>query len=198
MVKLLYICPVGGKNKRAHILKTGQELIWSKGYDLCSVKDITQSAGLPKGSFYHYFESKEKFALEAMNSFIDTFKEEIPGDKRTISSLKQLLDIRIDSIIKINYARECYMSVMCHAYSEQEDAFRIEVLDAIDRSNEAISELLKSLKSQHLINPKLNLNELIEFIDFTWRGARLKARILKSDKPLKIFKKYLFNYILKE
>lgn len=188
---------MGGKNKREHLIKTGQKLIWSKGFDLCSVKDITNTAGLPKGSFYHYFESKEKFALEAMNNFIDTFKEEIPNDKYTLSSLKQLLDIRINSIIKINYARECYMSVMCHAYSEQEDDFRLEILDAIDRSNEAMIDLLQNLKSQHLINPELDIPELIEYIDFTWRGARLKARLLKSDNPLKIFKKYLFNYILK-
>lgn len=188
---------MGGKNKREHLIKTGQEIIRSKGYDLCSVKDITQSAGLPKGSFYHYFESKEKFALEAMNNFIDTYKEKIPNDKYTISSLKQLLDIRIDSIIKINYARECYMSVMCHAYSEQEDSFRLEVLDAIDRSNETMLELLTNLKAQKLINPKLNIKELMEYIDFTWRGARLKARLLKSDKPLMVFKKYLITYILK-
>ena len=189
---------MGGKNKREHLLKTGQELIWSKGFDLCSVKDITQAAGLPKGSFYHYFDSKEKFALEAMNSFIDNFKEKIPNDKYTVSSLKLLLDIRIDAIIEINYARECYMSVMCHAYSEQEDSFRIEVLDAIDRSNETMLDLITNLQSHNLINSELKIVELLEFIDFTWRGARLKARLLKSDKPLKIFKKYLMNYILKK
>ena len=187
---------MGGKNKREHLIKTGQDLIWSKGFDLCSVKDITQTAGLPKGSFYHYFESKEKFALEAMNNFIDTFKEEIPNNESSISSLQKLLDIRIDSIIKINYARECYMSVMCHAYSEQEDSFRLEVLDAIDRSNESMLELLTNLKSQKLIKQDLDLTELMEYIDFTWRGARLKARLLKSDEPLIIFKKYLIKHIL--
>lgn len=188
---------MGGKNKREHLIKTGQELIWSKGFDLCSVKDITHAAELPKGSFYHYFESKEKFALEAMNHFIDTYKEVIPNGKYNISTLKHLLDIRINSIIRINYARECYMSVMCHAYSEQEDSFRLEVLNALDRSNEAMLDLLNELKTQNLINPELNLQELMEYIDFTWRGARLKSRLLKSDMPLKIFKKYLFNYILK-
>jgi TetR/AcrR family transcriptional repressor of nem operon len=188
---------VGGKNKREHLIKIGQEVIWSKGYDLCSVKDITQSAGLPKGSFYHYFESKEKFALEAMTDFINSFKEKIPNNEKTIESLEHLIDLRIKSIVKINYARECYMSVMCHAYSEQEESFRLEVLDAIEKSNEAMLVLLTDLKKQQLINTDLSLDELVEFIDFSWRGARLKARLLKSDMPLQVFKKYLLELILR-
>lgn len=188
---------MGGKNKREHLVKTGQEVIWAKGYDLCSVKDITQSAGLPKGSFYHYFESKEKFALEAMNDFIDSFKERIPNNESSIRSLESLIDERINAIIKIKYARECYMSVMCHAYSEQEDEFRLEILAAIEKSNAAMKTLLIDLKNQDLINDDINLDELMEFVDFSWRGARLKARLLKSDKPLKVFKKYLLTLIQK-
>jgi TetR/AcrR family transcriptional repressor of nem operon len=186
---------VGGKNKREHLIKIGQEVIWSKGYDLCSVKDITQSAGLPKGSFYHYFESKEKFALEAMNDFIDSFKEQIPDNETSLESLSSLLDKRIASILKIEYTRECYMSVMCHAYSEQEEGFRLEVVTAIEKSNAAMKMLLANLKDLKLIKESLDLDELLEFVDFAWRGARFKARLLKSDKPLLIFKKYLMAVI---
>jgi len=189
---------MGGINKRDHLIRVGQEMIWSKGYDLCSIKDITNAAKLPKGSFYHYFESKEKFALEAMNDYIESFKEKLPNNESSIPSLQKLLDSRIDSIIKINYARECYMSVMCHAYSDQEESFRLAVLEAIDKSNKTMLSLLTNLLEQGLINAKLSIDELLEFIDFTWRGARLKARLLKSDKPLRIFKKYLFEMILKE
>lgn len=187
---------MGGINKREHLIRTGQELIWSKGYDLSSIKDITTAAGLPKGSFYHYFESKEKFALEAMSDFIESFKEESPDSDASLSSLEKLIDARIESIVKINFARECYMSVMCHAFSDQDDAFRSEVVEAIDQSNTTMQGLLQSLMEKGLINSTLNLDELMEFVDFAWRGARMKARMLKSDKPLRIFKKYLLELIL--
>ena len=194
---LFYICIMGGINKRDHLIKTGQDLIWSKGYDLSSIKDITNAAGLPKGSFYHYFESKEKFALEAMQEYIDTNPEK-PHDKDCgINSLEQLIDQRIDSVIKIQFARECYMSVMCHAYTEQEDEFRLKVVESIEQSNDGIRNLLNELIEKGLIREELKLDDLEEFIDFSWRGARLKSRILKSDKPLKIFKKYLIQYIIK-
>lgn len=186
---------MGGINKRDHLIKTGQELIWSKGYDLCSIKDITSKAGLPKGSFYHYFDSKEKFALEAMQQFLDESKEQLPDDNFDLRTLEKLIDRRISAVSNIEFSKECYMSVMCHAYSDQEDSFRQSVLSAIDKSNDTMLGLLTALNNKSLINSTLSLAELLEFIDFSWRGARLKARISKSDNSLKTFKKSLFTLI---
>jgi AcrR family transcriptional regulator len=39
------------------------------GFNGCSVEDITGFAGVPKGSFYNHFESKEDLALEAIESY---------------------------------------------------------------------------------------------------------------------------------
>lgn len=189
---------MGGINKREHLIKTGQDLIWSKGYDLCSIKDITTAAGLPKGSFYHYFESKEKFALEAMEKYLEECKELVPNGKNDLSTLEKLIDLRIQSIVEIQFAKECYMSVMCHAYSEQEEDFREAVVQGIESSNATMAALLGELQEKGLIRSDLDREELLEFIDFGWRGARLKARMTKSAVPLKIFKKYLLDLVGKQ
>ena len=186
---------MGGVNKRDHLIKVGQEQLWSKGYDLCSIKDITHSAGLPKGSFYHYFESKEKFALLAMQEFIAARPEKLKDNNFNLTTLENVFDARIKSIVKIQFAKECYMSMMCHAFTEQEDNFRQQIVASINKSNETIRTLLAQLQSNKIIRADLDLAELEEFIDFTWRGARLKARILKSEKPLTVFKKYLLEFI---
>lgn len=186
---------MGGVNKRDVLITAGQKLIWKNGYDRCSVNDIAKEAKLPKGSFYHYFESKEKFALEAMNEFIESHPEQIPSKEIKVETFAKMIEDRINSIVKINFAKECYMSVMCHSFSEQEEEFRIEITNAINSSNSSMRNVIESLIQSGQISKKLNTDELMEYIDFTWRGARLKARILKSDLPLQLFKKYLINYI---
>jgi len=188
---------MGGLNKRDHLLKKGQDQILSKGYDLSSIKDITTAAGLPKGSFYHYFDSKDEFALEAMNGFIESFNETIPDDQLTVSTLEKMIDSRIDSITKINFARECYVSIMCHASKNEDEVFRTSVIGALGKSNEAMHTLIVALQKKKQINTGLKTAELLEFIDFAWRGARMKAKLLKSAAPLRIFKKYLVQHILK-
>ena len=52
-------------DKHEQILEAGLEVMFLNGYNGTGVKDIVEAAGIPKGSFYNYFESKEDFALQA-------------------------------------------------------------------------------------------------------------------------------------
>ena len=50
---------------RQHILDTGRSIILGKGFSAVGLNEILATAQVPKGSFYHYFKSKEVFG-EAM------------------------------------------------------------------------------------------------------------------------------------
>jgi len=54
--------------KKEHLLNAGLNVMKSHGYNGTSVKDIVDAAGVPKGSFYNYFASKEIFAIEALEA----------------------------------------------------------------------------------------------------------------------------------
>ena len=49
---------------REHLLEVGLERLRSTGYTATGVKEVLDLANVPKGSFYHYFPSKEAFAGE--------------------------------------------------------------------------------------------------------------------------------------
>ncbi len=51
--------------RRNEILDTAQNLFYSKGYEQTSVQDIIDAVGIAKGTFYHYFRSKQHM-LDAM------------------------------------------------------------------------------------------------------------------------------------
>ena len=53
-------------DKRDLILAKGAQVMTRRGYHGTGVLEIVQAAGIPKGSFYHYFASKEDFALQAL------------------------------------------------------------------------------------------------------------------------------------
>src|ERR1700722_6701667 len=54
---------------RKRFLAAGLELIHLRGFAASGVKDITDAAGVPKGSFYAYFPSKETFASAILDAF---------------------------------------------------------------------------------------------------------------------------------
>lgn len=53
--------------RQNEILDTAQRLFAKKGYEKCTVNDILNEIGIAKGTFYHYFKSKE----EVLDGIID-------------------------------------------------------------------------------------------------------------------------------
>ena len=58
------------KMRKDEIIKASIDLMYLKGYNGTSVKDITDAAGIPKGSFYNYFEDKEQYAIDALHHYL--------------------------------------------------------------------------------------------------------------------------------
>jgi len=50
---------------RDKLLQAALDLVWASSYGSVSVDDICESAGVKKGSFYHFFPSKEDLAVAA-------------------------------------------------------------------------------------------------------------------------------------
>ena len=50
-------------HKRDDLIRVGRDLIVRQGFNATGLSDILTTAGVPKGSFYYYFESKEDFGL---------------------------------------------------------------------------------------------------------------------------------------
>src|SRR5690348_18034184 len=56
---------------RTSILKTARDLMLKYGYAATSVDEICSRAGVTKGSFYHFFETKEELGLAVLNGFYE-------------------------------------------------------------------------------------------------------------------------------
>src|SRR6201999_1199099 len=54
---------------RRRLLAAGLDLVHARGFAASGVKDITDAAGVPKGSFYAYFASKEAFAAAILEHY---------------------------------------------------------------------------------------------------------------------------------
>src|ERR1700722_8423022 len=60
---------MAAKSTREHLIDVGVGLMHQNGYNATGLSDILQAADVPKGSFYHHFESKEDFAEAALERY---------------------------------------------------------------------------------------------------------------------------------
>jgi len=51
------------------------------GFKGCSIQDITEAAGVPKGSFFNHFENKEDLAIDALRRYLEGARSEMLFDK---------------------------------------------------------------------------------------------------------------------
>jgi TetR/AcrR family transcriptional repressor of nem operon len=61
---------------RTHILATGQRIMAGKGYSAVGLNEILTAAGVPKGSFYHYFGSKDAFGEAMLENYFEDYLAE--------------------------------------------------------------------------------------------------------------------------
>ena len=62
---------------KAHLLAIGYQLIAKKGFTAVGIKQILDTAGVPKGSFYHYFASKEAFGEAIISHYFVNYKDRL-------------------------------------------------------------------------------------------------------------------------
>lgn len=62
---------------RIQILDTAQRIVGTKGFSAVGLNELLAAAGVPKGSFYHYFASKEAFGEALLEHYFDTYLAEI-------------------------------------------------------------------------------------------------------------------------
>lgn len=61
------------KDTRAAILATGQKIMSRKGFSAVGLTEILAGAGVPKGSFYHYFGSKDAFGEAMLAAYFEDY-----------------------------------------------------------------------------------------------------------------------------
>lgn len=58
---------------RDRILATGQRIMGGKGFSAVGLNEVLSAAGVPKGSFYHYFGSKEAFGEALLEDYFSAY-----------------------------------------------------------------------------------------------------------------------------
>ncbi len=188
--------------KKEEILEAGLELIWRNGYNGTSVKDIVDAAGIPKGSFYQYFESKEDFAKEAMNrvcTFAMTAIKPILSDPQLspVGKIRKLYEMRIHmSADEFHYEKGCMLTNLTGEIANSNDYLRKLVAETWTRMIRPLVELVQAAIDEGEISKSHDATELAEYLENAFRGAITSALSSRSSASYYGFMKYTFESVL--
>jgi len=177
---------------REALIRCGTEVLTEQGFSATGIDYILKQVGVPKGSFYHYFPSKEAFGHAVLDSYAGYFSQRL--DRwlldESLTPLERLVGFVQNAKVGMarhDYRRGCLVGNLGQEVSMLPDGFR-EILEGIFLDwQQRLSECLRAAQTSGELARDADCDELAAFFWIGWEGAVLRARLVASDAPLNTF-----------
>jgi TetR/AcrR family transcriptional repressor of nem operon len=183
-------------------MKAGRDLFLRQGFNGCGVQELATAAGIPKGSFYSYFPSKEGFAVAVLEEYWVGVQDRFGSilDDTSLSPVERItryFRALSDEKAQDNYANGCLIGSLSSEIANASAEVRSKLSNIFGRWEAPIVECLREAQKKRQIPPRKNLAELAAAIIESWEGATLKAKVEQKHWPYRRFEEIVLSSLLK-
>jgi TetR/AcrR family transcriptional regulator, transcriptional repressor for nem operon len=182
---------------KQQIVDAGLAELHARGYAACSVEDITKAAGVPKGSFYNHFASKEQFAVDAVRRYFQV--SGWPGSSAATSAVGRLragFDALSDGARERAYSRGCMWGNLANEVADHSPAIRGELAEGLDAWSAIVTELVTAAQRCGELSLSGDPAQIGRFIVNAWEGALTRSRVVRTSQPIDDFFEMVFGALL--
>jgi TetR/AcrR family transcriptional regulator, transcriptional repressor for nem operon len=188
---------------RDHLLEVGLKSLRSTGYTATGVKEVLDLAQVPKGSFYHYFPSKEVFAGEVFQLYAKGEFERavrVLGDRR-LAPLKRLRRY-FEELISVYGQRGeisgCLVGSLSLEVADHSPKLQAQLKAVFGSWQKSVADVLREAVERGDLAKSTQPDALAEFLLNSYEGALVRMKAEKSDRPLENFLHFAFDVLLKK
>lgn len=187
-------------NVRQKILDAGLETIHRLGFNGCSVQDITQAAGVPKGSFYNHFESKEALGLEILEFYWQKaiVNLNVLGDKMLspVERIQLHFDSLASNLSDVDCKKGCLFGNLGAELSEQNPKVRELLSSFFAQWTQAIELCIREAQLTNFVRADLDAAAIAAFLVNAWEGTVLRTKVNQDQTAIAQFKAIVFGVVL--
>lgn len=184
--------PSGYRDTRAALLRSGMEVLTEKGYSATGIDEILRRVGIPKGSFYHYFDNKDAFGLELIDHYDAFFKHKLEKflNHSALSPLERLQAFMQDAsnnMARFQFRRGCLVGNLGQEMGALPEAFRDRIRQVFNDWQERVEACLIDAMEAGEISPEIDCANAAYVFWTGWEGAVLRAKLEHSSSALSAF-----------
>ena len=174
------------------ILEKGIELFRLNGYHNTGIRDILKACNMPKGSFYHSFESKEDFVIKAIHHFdeiisADTAKNLSDGTLSYFDRIKNHFQLHINWYIDHEFRVGCLLGNLSTEISGTIDSVSGEIQTVYEKWASGLAGFIKEGQMAGEISDEMEAKDLANYLFDSFNGALGRMKVERSRKPLDRF-----------
>lgn len=178
------------KINRESLLNQGVMLLMQQGYHGTGLKEILDAVQIPKGSFYNYFGSKEKFAAEVIQHYIEPFIQQLNThlqnpDNDALSALQRYFNELIIELEKAEFKGGCLLGNLMGEIGDNSELCQKSLQSAVHRYRNLLQTGLLKAQQEGTVRTDKSAEDMVDLLANIWQGALLRMKIEKSSIPLK-------------
>ena len=174
-------------DNRQRILENGQRLMAGRGFSAVGLNEILSAAGVPKGSFYHYFGSKDAYGEALLENYFVDYLADLdeslaqPGmmADRLLGYWRHWQETQSFS----DYQGKCLAVKLGAEVADLSEAMRT----ALDRGTSAVIGRLRRAVVVGVSEGSLSVDDdpgdVARSLYQLWLGASVMAKITRSTQP---------------
>lgn len=174
---------------RERLLEAGVAAFSDCGYHGTGLKQVLDRVGVPKGSFYNYFDSKEQFAAEVIRHYaarslacLDVINTQPEAD--AVAALRCYFSAEIDRCEGKGIG--CLLGNLAAELGASQELCRRAMAEAMRASEGRITEAIERGQRAGSIRDDLPASHLASFLFNAWEGALLRMQVEDSVEPLRL------------
>ena len=190
-------CGDGFADTRTLLIRHGIELLTERGVSATGLDAVLRQAGVPKGSFYHYFASKEAFGLALIERYGEFFARKLDrhlGNRGLppLERLQAFVDDARAGMARLDYRRGCLIGNLGQEMGSLPESFRARLKETFEDWQARFSACLKEARQAGQLAPGADTDQLAACFWIGWEGAVLRAKLEQTDRPLQVFAGFFF------
>ena len=189
-------------DSRAALVEHGTQLMLRSGYAGTGLVELLEAAGVPKGSFYNHFESKEAFGIELVRRYYDRHDRLLAsliaqGDRSPLERLRSYFEaLRQRAVEASPQARGCLLGMFALEMSGSSEPLRETLTDAFSRWQARLAELLRRAQTVGELDGERDPRRLAAMLLEGWEGALMRSRVTHDLDGLRNFIDLAFTQLL--
>jgi TetR/AcrR family transcriptional repressor of nem operon len=188
-----------GASTKDRLLEAGLAMLLKRGYNHLGIQDVLAETGVPKGSFYHHFESKEDFALQVIDLYMDSVHATLDatlGD----TTRKPLDRVRLFfETVQQSYRGEGYLGCLLGGLGQElsgvSEVFRRKVEACFAQIAKRFAACFDEAVRAGDLSRRTDTKAMASLLVDCWEGAALRSRLRRSPAPLVAMLDFYFGAV---
>ena len=179
------------------LLETGMAMLLRQGYHNLGIAALLDATDIPKGSFYHHFESKEDFGLRVIDRYMQEVHaglDQCLGDE-TLPPLERVR--RFFELSEEKYRAEGYLGCLLGGLGQElsgvSEVFRRKVEECFDAIARRVAGCLRLAIEKGNLPAGTDPDKMGELLVNCWEGAALRTRLRRDPAPLREMLDFYFR-----